>query len=99
LSTDDQPTDDGAAPRMLRDAILRELLAPADADEPPPVNKLQQVARALVSKAAREDVAAIREILDRIDGKASASAASGAAQAAGHGSREVNIRWKDQTSS
>jgi len=110
MTTDDELMDDGGARRMMRDAILRELQAAADPDERPPVNKLQQVVRALVSKAAREDVAAIREILDRIDGKTPAGAA-GAEDGAGQGksqannqgnnqaNREVNIRWKTPTSS
>jgi hypothetical protein len=41
---------------------------PGDADEPEADN-LQQVARSLVRKAAQGDVAAIKEVLERIDGK------------------------------
>jgi len=63
-------------------------------DEPPPVNKLQQVVRALIDKAAREDVAAIRELLDRIDGKTSSGAS-----ASEQGPKQVSIQWKDATSS
>jgi hypothetical protein len=98
ITDDDELMDEGRARRMMRDAILRELQSPADPDEPAPVNKLQQVVRALVSKAAREDVAAIKEILDRIDGKTPAGA-GGADEGAGQGKREVNIQWKHPTSS
>jgi hypothetical protein len=98
MTTDDDLMDEGGARRMMRDAILRELQSPADPEEPAPVNKLQQVVRALVSKAAREDVAAIREILDRIDGKTPAGAA-GSDEGPAQASRDVNIRWKTPTSS
>jgi hypothetical protein len=61
---------DDKASRMMRKAILRELQCPPDApDDPPPADNLEQVARALVRKAGQGDVAAIKEVLDRIDGK------------------------------
>jgi hypothetical protein len=94
MTPDDEPADDGNAGRMMRDAILRELQAPAGGDDPPPVNKLQQVVRALIDKAAREDVAAIRELLDRIDGKSSSGAS-----APEQGPKQVSIQWKDASSS
>jgi hypothetical protein len=98
MTDSDDLMDEGKARRMMRDAILRELQSPADPDEPPPINKLQQVVRALVSKAAREDVAAIKEILDRIDGKTPAGAA-GSDEGPGQVKREVSIQWKTPTSS
>jgi hypothetical protein len=90
----DERLDAGRARRVMRAAILRELQSPAGVDDPPPANKLQQVVRALVTKAAGQDVAAIREILDRIDGKTMS-----AASAPEEGPKEVSIRWKSPTSS
>jgi hypothetical protein len=61
---------DNKASRMMRKAILRELQCPPGApDDPPPADNLKQVARSLVRKAGQGDVAAIKEVLDRIDGK------------------------------
>jgi hypothetical protein len=60
---------DSKASRMMRQAILHEMhRPPGDADEPAADN-LQQVARSLVRKAVQGDVGAIKEVLDRIDGK------------------------------
>jgi hypothetical protein len=64
---DDDPTEGNKAARMMRRATLRELLQPSGADAP--ADKLQAVARSLVDKAAGGDLSAIKEVLDRIDGK------------------------------
>ena len=70
MSSDIESFQDSKAGRMMRKAILRELQCPPDApDDPPPADNLEQVARALVRKAGQGDVAAIKEVLDRIDGK------------------------------
>jgi len=53
----------------MRKAILHELRQPFGVDEPPPADKLQAFARALVTKAMAHDVSAIKEVIDRIDGK------------------------------
>jgi hypothetical protein len=62
----------GAAPKAsakpMRDAILHELNQPLGADAPAPRNRLQTVARALLSKAEAQDMQAIKEVLDRVDG-------------------------------
>lgn len=50
---------------------LVSVLAERDADD---VRKLRNVASALVDKATAGDTAAIREIADRVDGKAGAAA-------------------------
>ena len=58
-----------------RDRLFAEtlvsVLAEEDADD---VRKLRKVASALVDKAIAGDTAAIREIADRVDGKAGAAA-------------------------
>jgi hypothetical protein len=55
----------------MRRAILHELRQPLDPAEPPPACKLEAVVGAVVNKAARGDLTAAREILDRIDGRTS----------------------------
>jgi hypothetical protein len=70
MSSNIESFPDNKASRMMRKAILRELQCPPGApDDPPPADNLEQVARALVRKAGPGDVAAIKEVLDRIDGK------------------------------
>jgi hypothetical protein len=65
----------GRASRLMRAAILDELRRPAEGEDTPPADKLHRVARALVDKAGQGDMTAIKEILDRIDGKSPAAAA------------------------
>jgi len=74
MTPTDATTEDGEASRLMRRAILHELHQPLDPAEPPPAYKLQAVARAVVNKAAQGDLAAAKEILDRIDGKTPSSA-------------------------
>jgi Recombination endonuclease VII len=69
MTTTDDPGDENKAARVMRKAILHELHQPFGIDRPPPTDHLQAVARALVIKAAAQDVSAIKEILERIDGK------------------------------
>ena len=67
ITNDDSGDSNGL--RVMRKAILHELRQPFGVDEPPPADKLQAVARALVTKAMAHDVSAIKEVIDRIDGK------------------------------
>ena len=86
----DDSTDDNKAARMMRRAILHELLrlyGPAAAD---PADNLQAVARSLVAKAAGGDLSAIKEVLDRIDGRTPSASASDPDETPRH----VSIRWK-----
>jgi hypothetical protein len=53
-----------------------------------PTDHLQAVARALVIKAAAQDVSAIKEVLDRIDGKTQSAPANNDLQ------QLVNLSWK-----
>jgi hypothetical protein len=76
------------ASRLMRAAILHELhCAPGDPGEPA-ADMLQQVARSLVQKAGQGDVSAIKEVLDRIDGKTAAPAPE-----TDDGPSQVNVSW------
>ena len=88
-STDDQ-NETGKASRLMRKAILLELQRePGHADESG-TEMLRLIARKLVHKAAEGNMQAIKEVLDRIDGK-SVPGPDDAEQ----GPRQVTIRWKD----
>ena len=88
-STADQ-TETGKASRLMRKAILLELQCePGEADDGATDN-LRLIARRLVAKAAAGDIQAIKEVLDRIDGKSVPGPAD-----AEQGPRQVNIRWKE----
>src|SRR5262249_23222294 len=87
MTTNDDPGDSKAS-RLMRKAILHELHQPHGVDPPPPADQLQAVARALVTKAVAHDVSAIKEILDRIDGKTPSAPANNDLQ------QLVNLSWK-----
>ncbi len=91
-STDEQ-TEIGKASRLMRGAILRELQRPPGAADRGPTDKLRLVACKLVDKAVEGDIQAIKEVLDRIDGKTVAGPDD-----AEQGPRQVSIRWKNPTS-
>jgi hypothetical protein len=78
MTPTDDTTEESKTSRMMRRAILHELLQPFDPDPPPPVDMLQAVSRAIVIKASQGDMIAAREVLDRIDGKTPAAAAPAA---------------------
>jgi hypothetical protein len=90
MTTTDDTTEDNKASRMMRRAILHELLQPFVPDPPPPVDMLQAVARAIVVKASQADMTATREILDRIDGKSPTAAAPAASETP----NEVVFTWQ-----
>ncbi len=76
----------------MRGAILRELQRPPGAADRGPTDKLRLVACKLVDKAVEGDIQAIKEVLDRIDGKTAAGSDD-----SDQGPRQVNIRWKNAT--
>jgi hypothetical protein len=84
-----ETTEDNKASRLMRKAILRELHCPPDDPDETATDKLEQVARSLVNKAALGDVTAIKEVLDRIDGKSLPGVLE-----VDDGPRQVNISWK-----
>jgi hypothetical protein len=81
--------DHGKASRLMRQAILQELLCPPGDPGAPAGDNLQQVARSLVDKATQGDVSAIKEVLDRIDGKTLP-----AAPESDDRPTQVNMSWK-----
>src|ERR1700730_11302139 len=93
MTATDEQSETGRAGRLMREAILRELeCEPGEAGDGE-TNKLRLIARRLVDKAAEGDMQAIKEVLDRIDGKSVRGPGD-----AEHGPRHVSIRWKDATS-
>jgi hypothetical protein len=80
---------DHKASRLMRQATPAELHCPPGGPDAPAADKLQQVARSLVNKAAQGDVSAIKEALDRIDGKSLPGAPESDDRPA-----LVNMSWK-----
>lgn len=61
----------GAKPdKLMRDALILELHQEADDANGQPTKKLRLIARKLIDLAAAGDVPAIKEVNDRVDGKA-----------------------------
>jgi len=94
MTSTDEQTEMGKASGLMRKAILHELQCDPGAADDGATDKLRLIARRLVDKAAEGDIQAIKEVLDRIDGKTVAGPGDG-----GQGPRQVNIRWKRSTSS
>ena len=90
MTPTDEPTEDNRANRMMRRAILHELLQPFHPDPPPPVDMLQAISRAIVVKAWQGDMTAAKEVLDRIDGKTPTAAAPASADI----QNEVLFTWQ-----
>jgi hypothetical protein len=85
-------SEETKAMRLMRRAILHELQCPPGDLGAPPADMLAQVARSLVQKAAQSDVSAIKEVLDRIDGKTLPAAPETDDRPA-----RVNVSWKNAT--
>jgi Recombination endonuclease VII len=93
MTSTDEQSETGRAGRLMRTAILLELeCEPGKADDGA-TGKLRLIARRLVDKAVEGDIQAIKEVLDRIDGKS----VPGPGDAA-RGSRQASVRWKSSTS-
>jgi hypothetical protein len=86
----DETTEDNKVSRMVRRAILHELLQPFDPAPLPPVDMLQAVSRAVVIKASQGDMTAAKEVFDRIDGKTATAAAPASAEIP----NEVFLTWQ-----
>ena len=69
-----QQTEAGEVGGLMREAILVELQCEPGAADDGAANKLRLIARKLVDKAAEGDIQAIKEVIDRIDGKSVAGA-------------------------
>jgi hypothetical protein len=63
------PPADSKAGRLMRQANLPERHVPPGDPEAPAADQLPQVAHSLVNTTAQCDVSAIKEVLDRVDGK------------------------------
>ena len=93
MTSTDEQSETGRAGRLMRNAILLELeCEPGEADDGA-TGKLRLIARRLVDKAVEGDIQAIKEVLDRIDGKSVPG--PGDAEPV---PRRVSIRWKDPSS-
>jgi Recombination endonuclease VII len=91
MTSSDEQTETGEAGRLMREAILLELQrAPGQPDDGP-LDRLRLLARKLVDMAVAGDMQAIKEVLDRIDGKPVPGPGD-----AEHGPRQVSFRWKDR---
>lgn len=93
MATDNIPFDGGKADKLMRDALLLALRRQAEDADGRKTDMLRLVADKLVDKAADGDMQAIKEILDRIDGRSAQSTT------VDEGPQKVTIRWKDQRSS
>ncbi len=64
------PSKGGKPDKLMRDALMLALKREAEDADGKLTKKLSLIADALVNKAMTGDVAAIKEIADRVDGKA-----------------------------
>lgn len=63
-----------AADRLMRDALIVELQQDGETPDGERIAKIRLVARRLIDKAVDGEAAAIKEIFDRIDGRAGTAA-------------------------
>jgi hypothetical protein len=90
MTSTDERSEAGKGSPLMREAILLELQRERGQVDESATDMLRLIARKLVAKAAEGDLQAIKEVLDRIDGK-SVPGPDDAEQ----GPRHVSIRWKD----
>lgn len=90
MSIDDALLNGGASTRPMREALAAELRREGDDGDGRKAGILQLIARKLAAKALDGDLAAIREIFDRMDGKPIAAAAAHAPPG------NVILQWKDK---
>ena len=85
----DTPPDGGNAGKPMRAAISAALRREAEGDDGQTAPTLALIVNKLISRALGGDMSAIKEILDRMDGKTAAGAIED------EGPRRVIVRWKD----
>jgi hypothetical protein len=90
MTPTNEPTEESKADRLIRRAILHELLQPPGPDQPPAVSRLQQIVRSFLDKAGQGDMTAAKEVFDRIDGKTPAAAVPASADIP----NEVFFTWQ-----
>jgi hypothetical protein len=93
MTDDDAPPTGGTAAGLMRAALMRALLRPAEDADGGTTTKLQLIADKLVDKAADGDMSAVKEVFDRSDGRSVQAAAAPEAP------KLVTFRWKDRESS
>lgn len=86
------PSKGGKPDKLMRDALSLELHREANDEDGSAVKKLRLVARKLVDKAIEGDVAAIKEINDRMDGKVPQAVAG--ADGEGPVKHLLEVSWK-----
>jgi Recombination endonuclease VII len=89
MTIDDAPPAGGKTTSPMREALDAELARASEDGEGAKADVLQLIARRLAAKALDGDLGAIREIFDRIDGKAVAGSAPEQTQ------RKVEMQWKE----
>ena len=89
MSIDDVSPAGGKTARPMWEALAAELRRESDDGEGSKAETLRLIARKLAAKALDGDLAAIKEIFDRMDGKSVASAA------ADEPPGKVVFEWKD----
>jgi hypothetical protein len=89
MTNESTPRHGGFAADMMRNALYEELHRKVEDGDGPAAENLQLIVRKMVDKAREGDVASIREVFDRTDGKALPAAAIADDQP-----RRVVICWK-----
>src|SRR3954447_15647662 len=89
MTDHETPPDGGNAGKPMRAAISAALRRDAEGDDGQTAPTLALIVNKLITRALGGDMSAIKEILDRMDGKT----ATGAIE--DEGPRRVIVRWKD----
>jgi len=89
MTDHDVPPDGGNAGKPMRAAISAALRREAEGDDGQTAPALALIVNKLITRALGGDMSAIKEILDRMDGKTAAGATED------EGPRRVIVRWKD----
>ena len=89
MTDHETPPDGGNAGKPMRAAINAALRREAKGDDGQMTSNLELVVNKLIARAVGGDMSAIKEILDRTDGKTAAGAMED------EGPRRVIVRWKD----
>ena len=89
MTNNETPADGGNAGKPMRAAINAALRREAEGDDGQMASNLELVVNKLIARAIGGDMSAIKEVLDRTDGKTAAGATED------EGPRRVIVRWKD----
>jgi len=89
MATDETPPDGGQAYRLMRQALVVALHRHLENDDGRRNQKLRLIADKLVDKAVEGDMHAIKELLDRVDGK------PGGSTTVDEAPRKVTFEWKN----